>query len=288
MTDTIKMSAPAHAAGKRAKAGSALVGGIIAGALQAQRRLSKKCDLLLPRRFRVDGNDDFVHNFARRWVAPGSTVFDVGGGKQPLFSPDEKAQLGLHIVGVDIDNAELAKAPPGAYDETSCVDITHYDGRGDADVVICQALLEHVKNVEDALRSIASILKPGGRAVLFVPSKNAVYARLNLLLPEKFKRRILFAFHPKARAEQGFPAYYDRCTPRDFRHLVASMGLHLEESRLYYMSSYFTVFAPFYLLWRLWMLLFFALDHENSAETFSMAIRKPLSNSAAARHFCLP
>jgi SAM-dependent methyltransferase len=276
MSDEAKMNTPATPAGNPADSAPGILSGIISGAIQSQKRLSRKFDLLLPDRFRVDGNDEFIQHFARERVAPGDTVYDVGGGKQPLFSAEERVQLRLRIVGVDIDQAELRRAPPGVYDEIACADITRYKGRGDADVVICQALLEHVSNVEGALRSIASILKPGGRALLFVPSRNAVYARLNLLLPEKVKRRILFTFHPKAKKEQGFPAYYDRCTPRDFKRLIESMGLQVEEARFYYLSSYFTVFAPVYVLWRLWMLLFFALDRENSAETFSMAIRKPL------------
>ena len=34
--------------------------------------------------------------------------------------------------------------------------------------------------------AIASMLKLGGRSLLFLPSRNAVFARLNLLLPELF------------------------------------------------------------------------------------------------------
>ena len=75
---------------------------------------------------------------------------------------------------------------------------------------------------------------------------------------------------------QGFPAYYDRCTPRDFRAMAAQAGLEVVETRCYYRSGYFDWFFPLLLAWRLWMLLAFAvIGREQAAETFSMALRKP-------------
>jgi len=275
MFDEANASYAAGNVARRGGQGQRWMSRVIKGAIRSQKILSWKFDLLLPRRFRLDGDGDFISDFVPERVARGSTVYDVGGGKQPLFSAEDRARLGLRVIGVDVDERELRRAPPGTYDATECADITEYRGHGDADVVICQALLEHVKDVESALGSIASVLKPGGRALLFVPSRNAVYARLNLLLPEKWKR-VLLRFHPRTKEQQGFRAYYDRCTPRDFRQMAGKLGLEVEESRLYYVSGYFNMFAPLYVLWRLWVLLFFALDRENSAETFSMAIRKPL------------
>ncbi len=71
--------------------------------------------------------------------------------------------------GLDIDKEELIQAPEGSYDEIICTDITKYRGNLEADIVICQALLEHVKGVENAFMAISSILKPGGLALIFVP-----------------------------------------------------------------------------------------------------------------------
>jgi SAM-dependent methyltransferase len=68
---------------------------------------------------------------------------------------------------------------------------------------VCQALLEHVSDVNGAFESIASILRPGGQAVIFVRSRNAVFARINLVLPEKFKRWILFQVFPQAIGDGG-------------------------------------------------------------------------------------
>lgn len=146
-------------------------------------------------------------------------------------------------------------------------------GRGDADLVISHCLFEHVSGTDKAWGAVASILKPGGRALIFVPSRNAVFARLNLLLPEGLKRKWLAG--PSGRQNGGWRAYYDRCTPRGFRRLATEAGLTVERVRPFYVSGYFRVFAPLYLLWRVWIVLTKTLFGEEAAETFIIVARRP-------------
>lgn len=239
-----------------------------------QQNLSRRFDGLLPREYQVDGNRDFVENWIEPYLSPGAVVYDIGGGKNPLVGIERKRRLELRIVGLDIDAGELAAAPTGVYDQTICADITRHEGTGDGDLVICQALLEHVSDSGAALRAIASILKPNGTALLFLPSRNAVFARINRLLPEGVKRKLLFTIFPSARRDQGFPAYYDRCTPRDLRALANGSGLTVEICRPYFRSSYFTFFFPLHFAWRLWIFVYRFLAGEQAAETFSLALRK--------------
>ena len=199
-------------------------------AVDLQISWSNQLDKLLPDCFRIDGNQNFIHEFVGPYLASGAVVYDVGGGKQPMIPVESKTKLGMRIIGIDVDEKELQSAPVGAYDATVCCDITKYSGNADADVVICQALLEHVANVAEAIRAIDSILKPGGVALIFVPSANAAYAKLNLLLPEKVKRAILFRIFPHASKAQGFKAYYDRCTPREIKDIAGKYGLFTERS----------------------------------------------------------
>ncbi len=243
--------------------------------IDLNRRCSRAFDAVLtPEKCRVDGNRDFIDNFAKKYLQRGLTVFDVGGGKQPYINRETKEALALKVIGLDIDANELARAPSGLYDEVICADITKYSGNGTADLLVCQALLEHVSDVSAAFKSIASILRPGGRAVIFVPSRNALFARLNLLLPEKFKRWILFKVFPQARTDAGFPSYYDRCTPVDFRKLVHQNGLQEIEFRPYYESAYFSFFVPAHIGWRLWTHLFRLIKGDQAAETFCLAFAK--------------
>jgi 2-polyprenyl-3-methyl-5-hydroxy-6-metoxy-1,4-benzoquinol methylase len=77
-------------------------------------------------------------------------------------------------------------------------------------MLVCQAVLEHVRDVEQAFAAFASILKPQGLALIGVPSRHAAFARLNMLLSEKVKRKILFFVFPHMKEGQGFISYYDR------------------------------------------------------------------------------
>lgn len=224
--------------------------------------------------FLVDGNRDFIHEMAPSYLRQGMKIYDVGGGKQPFVDVNKKNRLELTVVGLDISRSELDRAPVGAYDETLCGDIANVQGAADGDLVICQAVLEHVQDTEGAMRSIASLLKPGGKALIFVPSRNAVFARLNILLPEIIKRKILYGVYPSARAAQGFPSFYHRCTPDDFIAMGKQNGLVEEESRYYYISGYFSFLFPVYLVWRIWIVLFKSIAGHQAAETFSMVLVK--------------
>lgn len=245
---------------------------LVRGFIELNRHCSHGFDeIFVPRKYRVDGNRDFIDEFAKKYLEPGLTVFDVGGGKQPYIDRKTKENFALRIVGLDIDANELARAPQGLYDEVICADITKFVGTGTADLLVCQALLEHVSDVSAAFRSFASILKPGGRAVVFVPSRNAVFARLNLLLPEGFKRWMLFKIFPQAKVGAGFPSFYDRCTPLEFRELLRLNSLREIEFRPYFESAYFSFFFPGHILWRLWTQLFRLMKGDQAAETFCLA-----------------
>lgn len=242
-------------------------------------RLSQAFDrLFLPAEFAVDGNQDFIHGLYRSHLFPGATVVEVGGGKNPLISTAEKRELSLRVIGLDINPHELSVAPAGIYDETICADITQYSGDASADVAICAALLEHVRDTAATLRGIATLLKPEGVALLFVPCRNAVYARINLIMPESLKRWLLKAIYgdySEIEAElTGFPAYYDRCTPRDIRTMVQASGFTVQSLQLYFASGYFQFLPPLYVAWRLWQIAFKTIAGDQAAESFSVVLKK--------------
>jgi len=210
-----------------------------------------------------------------RYLCENSIIYDIGGGKNPYMTADLKSNLeNCYVIGLDIDENELEAAPVGIYDRINAADVMVYEGNRDGDLAICLTLLEHVKDVEAGLRGIASCLKRQGFVCMFVPSRNALYARINRILPERVKRLILFALFPNTRELHGFPAYYDRCTPHEIKHIMQSLGFEVVEERQYYISSYFSFFFPLYLLWRLYLLLFYLISKEQAAETFGLVFKK--------------
>lgn len=250
--------------------------------IELQRGWARRVDSALPEWATVDGNQEFVESIVPLHLGTGQKVYDVGGGKNPFLDPEAKARLDARVVGIDIDQEELLQAPRGAYDQVICTDISEFRGPEDGDLVICQALLEHVRDVPSAFSSIASILKPGGKAVIFVPNRNALFARLNLLLPERLKRRALFTIYPSTQRNQGFPAFYNHCTPNAFRSLAARNGLVVDDERYYFQSSYFSFLFPAYVVWRLWSLLGHALVGGSASETFTFVLRKQSEHASQA------
>jgi SAM-dependent methyltransferase len=252
--------------------------------IASQVALSRAFDRLLPQSFRIDGSKDFKQRVVPSYLRPGLSVYDIGGGARPCVDLETKRRLGLRVTGVDIEGEQLEKASRGLYDRTIVTDITTYSEQNAADLVVCKSTLEHVRSTEAAVATMARLLNPGGTLLLFVPSRNALYARLNVLLPQRVKMRLLEAFMPDRADHLGFPAMYDHCTPRDFCRFAVSNGLQIKELRPYYISSYFSVVFPVYVLWRAWIVAYRAVAREHAAESFVLIARKP----ARPAHEVLP
>lgn len=227
----------------------------------------------------VDGNAA-VYQLVRKHVKKGYRIYDVGGGKRPFFSVAEKLKQQLNVTGIDVSSGELASAPDMSYDETIVSSIESFKGRSDGDLVVCIAVLEHVSSVDDSIKSISSILKPGGEAVIFVPCGNAVFARLNLLLPEKLKKALLYGVFPNSQKTSGFKSYYNHCTPSDMQRICHENGLSVQAVHVYFNSGYFRFFLPLHVVWRCWSLTARLLFGSQACETFTLILRKEESSTA--------
>ncbi len=251
---------------------------ILSALLHSQQFLSSAFDRLLPSRFRVDGCSDFLRQTVPEFLTPKLTVYDIGGGKNPAIDLAKKQKYHLKVIGIDIDQNELAQAPQGYYQDTICTDITVYQGKQDADLIICLSILEHVHDNTNTFKVLYSILKPGGKAIIFMPCRNAIFARLNLLLPEKFKCKLMDWLFPESKGSHGFKPYYDHCTPSEFMTLIQKAQLNLVNIKLYYASSYFSFCFPVYFLWRTWQLITTPWS-KNMCEAFTVMIERPIDKA---------
>ncbi len=241
--------------------------------LAANARASASFDAILPAASRIDGMMQFLHHVVPQALKDGDVVIDLGSGKTPAIDLATKAKKRLTIIGVDIDLAELDRAPEGSYDETIVADLTRWNGEPRGDVAICSAVLEHVTDTAAAVRAIASVLKPGGRALIFVPCRNAAFARLNLALPQSVKLKLLDLLYGRGHGV-GFPAYYSNCTPRQFEAMTRAAGMRVDKLSPFYMSAYFNVLTPVHIMWRAYQGAARAVFGREACESFILVAVK--------------
>ncbi len=242
--------------------------------LCAQDRLCGIFDRFLPGFMKRWGYRDFVLEILPGSLEPGLLLVDVGGGKRPVVDARTKERLNLQVIGLDISGEELQRAPQGCYDRAVVADICGDTPDLTADMVVALAVLEHVPDSGRALANIARMLKPGGKALIFVPGRNSIFARLNLLIPEKIKRALLKIFFRRSADQQGFKSYYDRCTPEQIRNMAQASGLEVEEELCYFQSAYFSIFLPLHVLYRTFTLFQYRLIGNEAAETFTLILRR--------------
>ena len=243
------------------------------------KRMSEAFDRwTIPAKWRIDGLQDYRERIVPPLLQHAKVVHDVGGGKLPFVGSVTAKSEGQVVIGFDIDEDELKRAPKGIYDSWVVGDI---GGKKlekptrKADLVICQVVLEHVKDNEQSIKNIVEHTKRGGTISLFVPSRNAAFARINALLPQRLKERVLFGIFPETRHAQGFPAYYHLCTAAKMRQLLEKNSCEIVEQRHYYQGHYFSFFLPLHAMWRIYQLVAYSITKDAAADFYCLvAVKK--------------
>lgn len=155
---------------------------------------------------------DWRMRMALRHVPRGSSVLDIGTYDGLLF-----ARAGAVGVGIDPDLAPGAQDVPGVTLVRGAFPQDLGDrGVGAFDAATALAVIEHVPEAELASwsRSLAELVRPGGRVVITVPSP-AVDHVLHVLL------RLRLVAGMQAHQHHGFE-------PDDVKDVFAAPGWHLE------------------------------------------------------------
>jgi len=174
----------------------------------------------LPARYEHEWGTEFWE-FVNRALEPGMDVLDVGAGRRPTISPDDRPE-GTHYVGFDLSGEELETAPPGSYDELVVADAqTPTSGLADRfDLIVAWQVLEHVRDLPSAAATFLQYLGEGGRFVACLSGRNAVFAVGNRILPGSAGRQVVSRLMRRP-IETVFPAYYDHCTERGLREVFS-------------------------------------------------------------------
>lgn len=188
-------------------------------------------------------------------------ILDIGGGAKCPFSPYKPP--GGRIIVLDISPEQLAKNRDA--DELILADATREIPLPDAsvDLVISQAVMEHLKFPKTFLYNSYRVLKPGGYGIHIFPSKFALFALINGLLPAALSRRVLFFFQTDWSQEAyGFPAYYRDCYYTGIKRLLHESGFKIKEIRCFHFQShYFNFFLPLFMLSALYEIITFPIKN---------------------------
>ena len=145
-------------------------------------------------------------------LRPGMRILDVGAGALPML-PVELRPPDTEYVGLDIDAAELRKAPPGSYHEAVEGDITKLAPElvGRFDLVLSWLTMEHVKPVPRALANLRAYQRDGGRFLGYLAGAWGAHAVLNRFVPHR-AAQVAMARLLGRRPDTVFRAHYDHCT----------------------------------------------------------------------------
>ena len=173
--------------------------------------------------------------------------FEVGGGRDPLFTPAEARALGLSVTLNDISEDELARAP-AEFDKLCCdaaaPETMSRLASGRYDFVYSRMVMEHVRDARQLWRNQYALLAPGGAALAFVPTLFAPPFAANRLIPETFSSAIVSRLFPD-RHDEGdnpkFPAFYDLCfgAPEKVAPVLEEIGFRQVLVLPFYGYSYF-------------------------------------------------
>jgi SAM-dependent methyltransferase len=172
------------------------------------------------------------------------TVFDLGGGANPVLSPEFIARHGLRYVVADASAEQLALAPDSY--EKAVLDMSAPEAAAPAacDLAISRYVLEHVADPEVFHRNVARLLTDGGRAAHFFSTLYALPFTLNRLLPGAVGRRLAGLSIPVRETdgrEEVFPAAYRWCRgpSRSQLRRFEGLGFEIEEYVGYFGHIYY-------------------------------------------------
>lgn len=140
-------------------------------------------------------------------------LIEIGGGRDPLFDPNEIDQLGVQMTVNDILDGELAVLPPGYRTARFDVagDATQLgEFRGQFDFAFSRMVFEHVSDGKRAWENLHALLAPGGVALTYIPTLYAFPFAVNWLLPDKLAKAVVKTIYKNRTDDEDpvFPARY--------------------------------------------------------------------------------
>lgn len=222
---------------------------ILNGFFAFNRKICDKIEPLMPQT-KVNLFDSYEKVVAHYMNSrPFQVVIDVGGGKKCPFAKYRNPVASPRILCIDVSAEEMQYNHD--VDGKIVANLMHGLPFGDenVDLIVSRSVLEHLDNLSSFIVDAKRVLKKDGYLIHLFPSKFALFAIINQMLPAPLSRRLLYFFLPNTKGICGFPALYDKCYYSAMSRLLKSRGFTVVDIvTSYYQSRYFDFFAPAFLV----------------------------------------
>jgi SAM-dependent methyltransferase len=217
---------------------------------ELNRRLSSRVDEKLN-----PDNGDLHRSFLRaaetdlQSLPPGAVVVDLGGGRRCAYIHAVPQDRAIRLVAVDISPEELAANQDVT--ETRVADLAESLPFEDAevDLILSQCCLEHVDGVPRAAQHMFRVLKPGGKAILFMPCRYSTFGVAARVLPFGPLLKLLHFVSPDTVGTVEFDVHYDHCYPKAIESVMRDAGFrNVTVDATHISTDYFFPLFPLYLL----------------------------------------
>jgi SAM-dependent methyltransferase len=179
---------------------------------------------------RVDGTVAFFGR-VQALARPDMVVLDVGCGRgnaaERLESnPWEKCRLlkgrCKHVIGIDVGPAGQGNP---LIDEFRRIEGDTWPVEtASVDLLVSDAVLEHVEKPEIFFAECSRVLKPGGYLCLRTPNRWSYVSMVASVVPNAFHAKVVSWVQPGRQALDVFPTYYRANTKRAVRRLLRDHG----------------------------------------------------------------
>ena len=195
------------------------------------------------------------------------TVLEVGGIDKPLLHRSKE----IRYDGMDIEHKEHYEH---IYDNFIVQSIEDQINNK-YDLIISKAVLEHVQDNDASVKQMYQALRTGGYAIHYLPSKYHPYSLALRLLGPKWQRRLIKALRPWAANETGYPAFFDKCSPKEMKRLFQGKGFDYVKIKPFFRANdYFRFFLPFYITVTFWENICAKLRWEQFCSGFIIIARR--------------
>lgn len=179
----------------------------------------------------------------KTYLAPGITILDLGGGRNPLFNRTRLPDA-VNYWGLDVSITELEAAPQGSYDRIFVANASNSVPElfGQVDLLLSFHVFEHIKPLADALENCRNYLRPGGTMIALFSGTFSAFGLVNRVVPRKLGLIAMEKLLGRPRSSV-FPAYYDNCWHGAITALTSSWSSVAIES-LYLGAGYFSFSRP--------------------------------------------